>query len=359
MGAGCPAAALPPGSASWRRAAVALLCALASLPAPARAAQGPRCAETLVQRARPMMATVVSISVRGCDVAALEAGIAAGFAEMERLAGILSEWDPTSAVSRVNAQAGEQPAPAPRELLDVLQAAQAAARATSGAFDPTWAALSDLWKFDGTQAAPPAAEEVRRRLRLVDFRALTLDAAAGTAFLRERGMRLGLGGLAKGYIAAAAADLLVGRGIGSCLVAASGDIAARGRNGGRPWTVAVRDPRRRGATLATVELRDESISTAGDSERFFVAGGRRYHHILDPRTGYPARGTRSVTVVARSGVWADALDTGLLVLGSRRGLPVVEAMPGVAALFVDGAGAIHLSRGAASRFKLRSAPRGR
>lgn len=345
------------GPAPRRRAAVFLLCAGAWLASPARAALEPACAETLLQRARPMMATVVSISARGCDAAALESGIAEGFAEMERLAGILSEWDPDSAVSRVNAQAGRAPAPAPPELLDVLEAAQAAARATSGAFDPTWAALADLWKFDGTQTAPPAAAAVRGRLARVDFRKLVVDRAAGTAFLREKGMRLGLGGLAKGYIAAAAADLLVRRGIANCLVAASGDIAARGRNGARPWTVAVRDPRRPRAALATVELRDESISTAGDSERFFVARGRRYHHILDPRTGFPARGTRAVTVVAKSGVWADALDTGLLVLGSRRGLRAVEAQPGVVALFVDAGGAIRLSRGAAARFALRGAPR--
>jgi thiamine biosynthesis lipoprotein len=240
---------------------------------------------------KPMMATLVTVTVRGCDTDALEPRVREAFAEMERLAGILSEWDPRSAVSRVNDNAGVAPVVIPRELEEVLAAAQEASRLTSGAFDATWAALAPLWKFDGTEPRLPPAEDVERRRALVDHRDLVLDRAAHTAFLKRSGMRIGLGGIAKGYIAQAAADFLVSRGVRDVLVAASGDITARGRNGDRPWTVAVKDPE--GGVLANVELRDESISTAGDYERFFIIDGRRYHHILDPRTGYPARGTRS------------------------------------------------------------------
>jgi thiamine biosynthesis lipoprotein len=316
------------------------------------------CEETVVRRSRPMMATLVSVTARGCDAAALEARIGEAFAEMERLAAILSEWNPDSAVSKVNARAGLEAVPIPRELREVLQAALEAAALTGGAFDPTWAALADLWRFDGGPPRLPAPAEVERRRKLVDYRDLVLAPEGGTAFLRRQGMRLGLGGLAKGYIAAAAADLLVSRGVADVLVAASGDIAARGRNGARPWTVAVRDPRAPRGALATVELADESISTAGGYERFFEVGGRRYHHILDPKTGYPARGAASVTVIAPRGVVADALDTGLFVLGARRGLPLVESLPGVAALFVDSRGRVRLSRGARARFRLRSAGAG-
>jgi thiamine biosynthesis lipoprotein len=298
---------------------------------------------------KPMMATLVTITVRGCDADALEARVREAFAEMERLASILSEWDPRSATSRVNDNAGNAPVGVPRELEEVLLAAGETSRLTSGAFDATWAALAPLWKFDGKVPRLPPAEEVKRQRALVDHRHLVVDREAHTAYLEHPGMRIGLGGIAKGYIAQAAADLLVSRGVRDVLVAASGDIAARGRNGDRAWTVAVRNPA--GGVLATVDLHDESISTAGDYERFFVIDGRRYHHILDPRTGYPAHGTRSVTVIAPRGVLADGLDTGLLVMGAERGAKVA-ASAGVAALFVDDAGKLHFSPGAAGRFSL-------
>jgi len=305
------------------------------------------CDEISLQRMKPMMATLVTITARGCDTGFLEARVREGFAEMERLAGILSEWDPRSAVSRVNDNAGVAPVEIPGELEEVLVAAQETSRQTSGAFDATWAALAPLWKFDGTAPRVPAAEAVERQRALVGDRHLIVT--AHTAYLDRAGMRIGLGGIAKGYIAQAAADLLVRRGVRDVLVAASGDIAARGRNGDRPWTVAARNPE--GGVLATVDLHDESISTAGDYERSFVVDGCRYHHILDPRTGYPARGTRSVTVIASRGLLADGLDTGLLVMGAERGAKVAAAA-GVAALFVDESGTLHFSEGAARRFTL-------
>jgi thiamine biosynthesis lipoprotein len=305
------------------------------------------CQETSLRRMKPMMATLVTITVRGCDAGLLERRMREAFAEMERLAGILSEWDPHSAISRVNDNAGIAPVQIPRELEEVLVAAQKTSRQTSGAFDVTWAALAPLWKFDGEAPKVPAAEAVQRQRALVGNRHLIL--AAHTAYLDRSGMRVGLGGIAKGYIAQAAADLLVSRGVRDVLVAASGDIAARGRNGNRPWTAAVKNPE--GGVLATVDLRDESISTAGDYEQSFVIEGCRYHHILDPRTGYPARGTRSVTVVAPRGLLADGLDTGLLVMGAEAGARVA-ASSGVAALFLDEVGKLHFSAGAAGRFTL-------
>jgi thiamine biosynthesis lipoprotein len=307
------------------------------------------CQEISLHRMKPMMATLVAITARGCNAEALEANVREAFAEMERLAGILSEWDPRSATSRVNDKAGIAPVDVPPELEEVLRASEETSRLTSGAFDATWAALAPLWKFDGKVPRLPPAEKVKRQRVLVDHRHLVLDGAAHTAYLERSGMRIGLGGIAKGYIAQAAADLLVSRGVRDLLVAASGDIAARGRNGDRPWTVAVRNPD--GGVLATVDLHDESISTAGDYERSFVIDGCRYHHILDPRTGYPARGTRSVTVIAPRGVLADGLDTGLLVMGAERGAPVAAAA-GVAAVFVDEGGQLHFSAGAAARFSL-------
>lgn len=311
---------------------------------------GRACEEVRLLRAKPMMATVVTVTVRGCAGDDLERPVRESFAEAARLAAILSEWDPDSSLSLLNSKAGVTPVRVPRELQEVLQISSRISALTSGAFDATWAPLGDLWRFDG--AGPPrlpAAEEVERRRALVGYRHLILAPQDGTAFLERPGMRIGLGGVAKGYIAEAMADLLVARGVHDVLVAASGDIAARGRNGDRPWTVAVQDPREPSGVGAVVELQDESISTSGDYERFFVIGGRRYHHILDPSTGYPSAGSASVTVVAPHGAVADALATGLFVLGPERGAAVVRGLPGVSALLVADDGSARVA-GDARRF---------
>lgn len=323
-------------------AALALAGALAS--PRASGADGPACQEVVLRRAKPMMATLVTVTVRGCAADGLEDRVREAFSEMERLAGILSEWAPDSPVSRINRDAGGAPVQVPRELLDVLEAAVQVSERTAGAFDATWGALGDLWRFDGARPPRlPAAGEVSQRRALVGYRDLVLDRAAGTARLRRPGMRLGLGGIAKGYIAQAAADLLRARGVRDVLVAASGDIAARGRNGDRPWAVAIRDARDPSGAYARVELHDESVSTSGDYERFFVVDGRRYHHLLDPRTGYPATESASVTVIAPDGALADALATGLFVLGPDRAEAVVRGLSKVSALLVDPHGAVRVA----------------
>lgn len=333
--------------------AVPLLSLLSSLVASSPAS---RCEQIVLHREKPLMSTYVGITARGCDAGELEGAIRAAFAEMERLSAQLSEWEPHSAVSQVSARAGVAPVVVPPALFTVLDVSQQVAALTGGAFDVTWAALADLWHFPATQdSAPaprlPAPAAVARQLALVGYQNLDLDRGASTAYLRHPGMRLGLGGVAKGYIAAAAADLLVSRGVADVLVAASGDLAARGTNGPRPWTAAIEDPRRTGVVLATVELRDESLSTAGDYEHCFFVAGHRYHHILDPKTGYPAEGAESVTVLSTSGALADALDTGLLVLGTAHGTAAVAGLD-VGALFVSAAGVVHAAGARAGRFAL-------
>ena len=305
-------------------------------------ARGESCREVVLQRARPMMATIVTVTARGCPEQ-VERRIREAFAEMDRLAGLLSEWRPESPVSLVNRNAGVAPVRVPPEVLEVLSRAAEVSSRTSGGFDVTWAALGELWRFGGTRAPRlPDPAEVGRRRALVGFRDLVLDRRAGTALLRRRGMRLGVGGIAKGYIAEAAANVLVAGGIPDVLVAASGDICARGRNGDRPWTVAIRDPRSPSAVLGTVELHDESISTSGDYEQFFVVDGRRYHHILDPATGWPAEASESATVIARHGAEADALATGLFVLGPERAAAALGDDPDVSAVLVGKDGRVHI-----------------
>ncbi len=308
----------------------------------------------LLRRARPLMGTLVAVAVRGEDRDPLESLVCAMFAEMERLEAMLSEWRPDSAISRVNRAAGVVPVPVPDEILDVMEAAGQVSRATSGAFDCTWAALADLWKVDHPDFSPPSVAAVAKARRLVDYRAVMVDWPSHTICLRRRGMRIGLGGIAKAYIAERAADLAVKSGVGHVLVDAGGDVVARGRNGDRPWTVGIRDARSAATLLATLELHDETVVTSGDYVHCIDLEGRRYHHLLDPRTGVPARASRSATVLAPRGALADALATGLFVLGPR-GLGRVSKFAGVAALVVDQDGTAHLSANAAGRFRVQGA----
>jgi thiamine biosynthesis lipoprotein len=296
------------------------------------------------------MGTLVGVVVRGEDRDTLERTVPSVFAEIERLEAILSEWRPDSAVSRVNAAAGERPVRVPIELIEILAVAGEISRSTQGAFDATWAALADLWPIDEPDFRPPTREAIASARRLVSYRDVVLDQAAQTVFLRRRGMRLGLGGIAKAYIAERAADFAVASGAKHILIDAGGDVVARGRQGGRPWTIGVRDPSSPSRLLATVDIEDEVVTTSGDYEHFVFVDGRRYHHLLDPRTGAPASASRSATVIAPRGALAEALSTALFVLGPA-GLGLVSAFPKAAAVVVDSDGTPHTTAEGELRFR--------
>jgi len=306
--------------------------------------------DVLVRRARPAMGTLVGVAARGPDPDILERTIHHVFEEMARLEAILSEWRQDSAVSRVNRAAGEAPVRVPMELLEVMATACEVSHRTDGAFDATWAPLAGVWTLDAPNFRPPTSEAIAAARSLVDYCDVVLDQQAQTIFLRRRGMRLGLGGIAKAYIAERAAEWAVASGVEHILIDAGGDVVARGRNGERPWTIGVRDPASPLRLLATVEIEDEVVATSGDYEHFVWVDDRRYHHLLDPRTGSPASASRSATVIAPRGALAEALSTALFVVGPQ-GLPILSAFPKTAALLVDGDGALHTTANGNARFR--------
>lgn len=251
----------------------------------------------------------------------------------------LSEWKSGSPLAAVNRASGGAAVPVPPGLYAVLERSLALAEATEGAFDPSWAALWPLWDFRNPNAVPPDPAEVAARRQEIDWRAVELDAAARTVRLSRPGMQLGLGAIGKGWALDRAAERLEARGFHDFLITAGGQVLARGRNGERAWRVGLRDPRgARDELFAVVELADGSLSTSADNESFFLHQGERYHHVLDPRTGWPARGARSATVLHREAATADALSTALMVLGAPHGLEAVERLGGEGLLVApDGA----------------------
>lgn len=282
---------------------------------------------------RPMMGTWVKIVAP----TASPADFASAFAHMEAAAAQLSEFNPNGALSRVNREAARCWVPCPPLLFKVLRHALEVAEATERAFDCTWAPLKELWETDGL----PSALRIRRARANVGSHLVVLDGARRRVRLAHPAASIGLGGCAKGFVAEAGVELLQRRGVRDALVDAGGDVVARGTHGDRPWRVGVRHPRHASAVLAIVELRDEAIATSGDYESFRLRRGRRYHHLLDPRTGRPARSCQSTSVIAKNAGLADALSTAMFVLGAQGAARALRAFPGTTGLVVDARGRRH------------------
>jgi thiamine biosynthesis lipoprotein len=313
----------------------------------------------LVERAHPSMGSEVQVSVWTADETSAAAACEAVFAEFARLEDLLSNWRDGSDVLRVNAAAGKHPVPVGTEIRDVLQTSRRISESTGGKFDVTFAALSGVWQFDyqnKDNSIPPHAE-IERRRKLIDYRQLEVDEQAGTAFLRREGMVVGLGGIGKGYAVDRARDILRRRGFRDFLIQFGGDIYAAGHRGDRPWRLGIRDPRGPSDRIfAAMELSDSTFSTSGDYERFFIRDGRRYHHIIDPATGEPARESRSVTIVTDSATIADGLSTGVFILGPDAGMALLERLPGVEGVIVGANNEVLVSSGLQGRLTLLSQP---
>jgi thiamine biosynthesis lipoprotein len=318
-------------TSSWLAAIGLAACLLG--PAPAGA--GDNVAGT-ISESRPFAGSLATITIRGERPERAEAAIEEAFARFARVDAVMNEWRPESPLSALNAAAGTGEWTAlPGDLCEVLRLALDGARRTGGRFDPTWAALRGLWRFDGSGDVPDPAR-VEERCALVGYEHLALEPAEGgcRARLQRPSMAVGLGGIAKGWAVDRAVEALRASGVRDFIVQAGGDLYAGGSDGGRPWRVGIRDPRgAERATFAHVDVRDRAVSTSGDYEHFFVARGRRWHHLIDPRSCHPARGTRSVTIVAKNAVEAEILSKAVFVAGGRDGLALADSQ-GAAAVIV-------------------------
>jgi thiamine biosynthesis lipoprotein len=297
----------------------------------------------VVSRDRSLMGTEVLIKVAAPDTGETRDAIEAAFAEVSRLEGIMSNFIPASELSRINDSAGRSPVVVSSELYGVIDRAIYYSELTGGAFDISFASVGRLWDF--RKQVVPSEESVRKNLGLVDYREIRLDPGTKSVLLARPGMEIGLGGIGKGYAVDRAMAVLAGRGIKNAMVMAGGDTLIRGSRYGEPWRVGLRNPDVKDGILAVLPLEDQAISTSGDYERFFIKDGVRYHHILDPRTGFPARGCRSVTILAPDASTSDPLATGVFVLGPEKGIALIEKLDGVEGIIVDGRGTMRLSSG--------------
>ncbi len=243
----------------------------------------------------------------------------------------MTTWRADSELSRVNDRAGREKVEVSPETFDIVRESIHTSEISQGTFDITFESLHGLWKFDqDLDPHPPTAAAVKAKLPLVGYRHVHLDPTLHTVYLDRAGTRISLGGIAKGYAVDRAAAVLDRAGLTSFFVQAGGDLFTRGKKpDGTPWSAGVRDPRGpEGSYFAILHVSDHAFSTAGDYERSYIVGGKRYHHIIDPRTGFPATASRSVTIWAPTALLADAIDDAVFILGPDKGLALVESIAG-------------------------------
>ena len=329
-----------------------VIASLSSACAGAERAAGP------VEGEHTSMGSPVHITAWTDDPDRARAAFGAVFDEFDRLDALMTTWRDDSEIQRLNAAAGLRPVPVSPEVREVLRIAAQVSEWTGGKFDVTFGALSGLWKFDENRDnSLPDMAEVRRRLPLIDYQAVRVDEAAGTAFITRPGVSVNLGGIGKGYAVDRGVAIMRRAGFSDFLIQAGGDLYAAGRRGDRAWRVGIRDPRGPAdRSFAAMDLSDATFSTSGDYERAFVRDGRRYHHILDPDTGEPAPRSRSVTVVSERAVLADAVAKGIFILGPEEGMALVERLPGIEAVIVGADNQVRVSSGLSARLTRLAAP---
>lgn len=294
---------------------------------------------TFLSRLRPVekvaygiMDTDVSIKAYGRNASS---AIEAAIGEMRRLDGLFSAYDPNSEVFAININAGQKPVKVSHDTLYVVEKALDFASITQGAFDPTVLPVMSLWGFGQETMRVPSPQEISQALSLVDYTKVQVDRENSTVYITEKGMAIDLGGIAKGYAVDKMAEVMVSAGVNSFLINAGGNVYAGGRKPDRSnWRVAVTDPRDPEEYLGIIPAKDMAVVGSGDYQRFFTDNGVRYHHIIDPKTGYPVTGIRGTAVFLPSSTDADGLSTSLFILGPEAGALLLSKFEGAGAIYV-------------------------
>lgn len=303
--------------------------------------------DPVTSRTEYLMDTVVEIKVAEKDSPKVQQALDRAFQEMKRLNKLLSSYDPKSDVSRINKNAGIRAVKVSRDTFEVISESLRYYRLSDGALDITVGPLVRLWGIGSDKQHIPSQNDIRRILPLVNARNIKINKEASTVKLLKKGMSIDLGAIAKGYAVDSAARIIDESSISSALInAGSSSIRIVGkRRDGHPWRIGVEDPRAENRLLGVLELTEGSVGTSADTQRFFIRNGQRYHHIIDPGTGLPARGTRAITVLCRSAAEADALSTAMFVMDLPKALQLARDLPGVKIIGVDDKGKVRKTKG--------------
>ncbi len=309
--------------------------------------------DVLIKRSQYLMGTLVFVTGVAPEEAAAKKAVAAGLAEIRRIEHLMSTWIPDSELSKVNIAAGKHAVQVGPENMEVLKASLRMAALTEGGFNIAVGPAVDAWNVS-QEGRIPTQEELDAVRPFTSLANMALEEQAGTVFLKQAEMKIDVGGIGKGYAADLVVDVMQKAGATAGVVALSGDIKTFGRLPDQErFVFGIQHPRKeQGHILGRIELENEAVSTAGDYQRFIMKDGIRYHHILDPATLQPARGCQSVTIIAKDGVMADGLDTGIFVMGPKKGMALIESLPDVEGVIVNKQGEVMISSGLKPRLRL-------
>lgn len=292
---------------------------------------------------RALMGTEVRVRLWHDDDATGKRALDAAFAEISRIERLMSTYLEDSRISEINRDAASRPVDAGKELFELIERALDVSVLTRGAFDITYDSAGQLYDF--REGVRPDESTLQAALPAINYRLVKATRRDHSIRYLRDGVRINLGGIAKGYAVERAIELLRKHGISNAIASAGGDSRLLGDRRGQPWIVGVRDPREDGRVSLRIPLEDEAISTSGDYERFFIEGDTRYHHILVPATGQPASSLRSATVIGPDGVLTDALSTSVFVMGVDQGMRLIAALPDYEAVVIDAVGQVFYSDG--------------
>lgn len=296
-------------------------------------------AQVLRKRAVKLMGSRFDITIVDKDSASAEANIDSVIAEVTRIEDLISDWRPYTQVSQVNNNAGIAPVKVDKEVFELTERAIRLSKLTGGAFDISFAAMDRVWKFDGTMTSVPTPEVIKKSVEKVGYKNIILDKKNSTIFLKLKGMKIGFGALGEGYAADKCKAMMLAKGVKAGIVNGSGDMNTWGNKpDGSPWNIGITDPMHTGELLAVVPLKDGAVVTSGSYEKFVVFNGKRYAHIINPKTGYPATGLISVTVFGPSAEMANGLSTSIMVMGKKAGLQLIRRFPAMRCLLITDEG---------------------
>lgn len=301
--------------------------------------------QTLRKRTTMLMGGRFDITIVAKDSLSAEENIDLVIAEITRIENLISDWKSDSQVSEVNQNAGVRPVKVDREVFELTKKAIHFSEITNGAFDISFAAMDRIWKFDGSMTTIPSDEAIKKSVEKVGYKNIILDSVQSTIFLKLKGMKIGFGALGEGYAADKCRDLMLSKGIQSGIVNASGDMIAWGKQpDGKPWNIGITNPFDTEKMVSIVPINNGAVTTSGSYEKFVVFNGKRYSHIINPATGYPATGLCSVTVFGPSAEMANGFSTSLMVLGKKEGLKLIDKYPDYSCLMITDKGKIIKSK---------------
>ncbi|MCP4977958.1 MAG: FAD:protein FMN transferase [Maribacter sp.] len=299
-----------------------------------------------VQRTQKLMGSRFEVTVIAVNEEIGYINIDEAISEIIRIEKLISSWDPDSDTSLINRNAGIKPVQVSLELFRLIERAKQISKITDGAFDISYASMDRIWKFDGSMKHMPTPEEIKNSVSKVGYEKIILNAADRTVFLKEKGMKISFGAIGKGYAAQKAKELLVSKQVVAGIINASGDLTTWGtKASGEKWLIGIANPLSKDKIFSWLPVVESSVATSGNYEKYVVINGRKYSHIIDPRTGYPSRGVSSVTIFNKSAEFCDALATAVFIMGKDDGLSKINQLPLTEAILVDGNNKIHKSRG--------------